>query len=114
MQYHRLHLLRVVLLISFFVLFCFVVVFFLSGLSLRAGGRGFSPATKRVAPRLLLLENRRKIEPKGIPSRLIPLLLVVFTRQLEILMTTLSIICSSEILALYATLQSEINKVMIE
>ena len=35
-----------------------------SGLSLRAGGRGFSPANKRVAPRLLLLENARKIEPK--------------------------------------------------
>ena len=58
-------------------------------MSLRAGGRGFSPATKRVAPRLLLLENRRKIEPKEIPSRLIPHLLVVFTQQLEILVTTL-------------------------
>ena len=61
----------------------------ITGLSLRAGGRGFSPATKRVAPWLLLLENRRKIEPKEIPSRLIPRLLVVFTRQLEILVTTL-------------------------
>ena len=61
----------------------------LSGLSLRAGGRGFSPATKRVAPQLLLVENRRKIEPKEIPSRLIPRLLVVFTRQLETLVTTL-------------------------
>ena len=35
------------------------------------------------------MENRRKIEPKEIPSRLIPHLLVVFTRQLEILVTTL-------------------------
>ena len=61
----------------------------LSGLSLRAGGWGFSPATKRVAPRLLLLENRRKIDPKEIPSRLISHILVVFTRQLEILVTTL-------------------------
>ena len=52
-----------------------------AGLSLRAGGRGFSPAT--------LLENRTKIEPKEIPSHLIPCLLVVFTRQLEILVTTL-------------------------
>ena len=60
-----------------------------TGLSSRAGGQGFSPATKRVAPWLLLLENRRKIEPKEIPSRLIPRLLVVFTRQLEILVTTL-------------------------
>ena len=61
-----------------------------TGLSLRAGGWGFSLATKRVAPRLLLLDNRRKIEPKEIPSHLIPLLLVVLTRQLEILVTTLS------------------------
>ena len=42
-----------------------------------------------VAPRLLLLENRRKIEPKEIPSYLIPCLLIVFTQQLEILVTTL-------------------------
>ena len=35
------------------------------------------------------MENRRKIEPKKIPSRLLPRLLVVFTRQLEILVTTL-------------------------
>ena len=60
-----------------------------TGLSLRAGGRGFSPATKESGPRLLLLENRRKIDPKEIPSPLIPRLLVVFTRQLEILVTTL-------------------------
>ena len=35
-------------------------------------------------------ENRRKIEPKEIPSRLTPRLLVVFTRQLEILVTNLA------------------------
>ena len=58
---------------------CINVLF--TGLSLRARGRGF--------PRLLLLENRRKIEPKEIPSCLIPRRLVVFTRQLEILVTTL-------------------------
>ena len=40
-------------------------------------------------PQLLLLENRRKIEPKEIPSWLIPRQLVVFTRQLEMLVTTL-------------------------
>ena len=56
-----------------------------AGLSLRAGGWGFSPATKRVAPGYFYW----KIEPKEIPSRLIPRLLVVFTRQLEILVTTL-------------------------
>ena len=59
----------------------------ISGLSLRAGGRGFSPATKRVAPGYFYW----KIEPKEIPSRLIPRLLVVFTRQLEILVTTLDL-----------------------
>ena len=63
-----------------------------TGLSLRARGQGFSPATKRVAPGYFYnLENRRKIEPKEISSRLIPRLLVVFTRQLEILVTTLQI-----------------------
>ena len=55
-------------------------------MSLRAGGRAGN------FPRLLLLENRRKIEPKEIPSCLIPLLLVVFTRQLEILVTTLIVL----------------------
>ena len=58
-----------------------------AGLSLRAGGRGFSLATKRVAPGYFYW--KRKIEPKEIPSRLIPRLLFVFTRQLEILVTTL-------------------------
>ena len=62
----------------------FSVVVPIAGLSLRAGSQGFSPAT-----RLLLLENSRKIEPKQIPSHLIPRLLVVFTRQLKILVTTL-------------------------
>ena len=68
----------------FFLKFVLVSIIF-SGLSLRAGGRGFSPATKRVVPGYFYW----KIEPKEIPSRLIPRLLVVFTRQLEILVTTL-------------------------
>ena len=34
-------------------------------------------------------KNNKKIEPKEIPSYLIPHLLVVFTQQLEILVTTL-------------------------
>ena len=61
----------------------------LTGLSLRAGGRKFG--------RLLLLDNRRKIEPKEIPSRLIPRLLVVFTRQLEILVTTVGWVGNSKL-----------------
>ena len=35
------------------------------------------------------MENRRKIQPKEIPSCMIPRLLVVFTWQLKIVLTTL-------------------------
>ena len=47
-----------------------------TGLSLRAGGRGFPRGYYECGPRLLLLENKRKIEPKEFPSCLTPLLLV--------------------------------------
>ena len=66
----------------------FLYSFFIAGLSLRAGGWGFSPATKRVAPSYFywkIEENRTKRNP----YRLIPRLFVVFTGQLEILVTTL-------------------------
>ena len=53
-------------------------------------GLGISPGYYERLPRLLSKENKRKIEPKEIPSCLIPRPLVVFTRQLEILVTTLS------------------------
>ena len=56
---------------------------------IKSRGLGIFPGYKESGPQLLLLENRRKIEPKEIPSRLIPHLLVVFARQLEILVTTL-------------------------
>ena len=56
---------------------------------IKSRGPGILPAYEESGPWLLLLENRRKIEPKEIPSSLIPCLLVVFTRQLEILVTTL-------------------------
>ena len=52
-------------------------------------GPGISPSYYERLPRLLSKENERKIEPKEIPSCLIPRLVVVFTRQLEILVTTL-------------------------
>ena len=52
-------------------------------------GPVISPGYYECGPLLLLLENRRKIEPIEIPSCLIPCLLVVFTQQLEILLTTL-------------------------
>ena len=49
--------------------YCFfdVLIVFLNSL-LRDLGQGFPLDTMNVAPRLLLLENRRKIEPKEIPS----------------------------------------------
>ena len=56
------------------------------GLSLRGGGWGFPLATMNVAPGYF----HRKIESKEIPSCLIDHLLVVFTRQLEILVTALT------------------------
>ena len=47
------------------------------------------PGYYECGPQLLSVENKRKTEQKEIPSCLIPHLLVVFTRQLEILETTL-------------------------
>ena len=47
-------------------------------------GPGISPSYYAHAPCLLLKENRRKIQPKEIPSCLIPCLLVVLTQKLEI------------------------------
>ena len=64
----------------------------LVGLSLRAGRRRSHPATMNVVPSYFHTKNRRKIESKEIPSRLIPRLLVAFTRQLEILVTTLELL----------------------
>ena len=49
----------------------------------------FPPCYYERFPRLLSKENKRKIELKEILSCLIPRLLVLFTRQLEILVTTL-------------------------
>ena len=85
--------------VNFCVNMCIVILLYQStlfsypGLSLRGGGQGFPPATYyKCDPRLLLLENRRKIEPKVAPSCLIPHLLVVFTQQLGILVTILHLL----------------------
>ena len=51
-------------------------------------GPGISPGYYERGPRLRSSQNSRKIEPKEIPSCLILRLLVVFTWQLEILVTT--------------------------
>ena len=63
----------------------------IAGLSLRAGAGDFPQLiiNYECGPQLLSLENGRKIEPKEIPSSLIPYLLIVFTQQLEVLVTTL-------------------------
>ena len=58
---------------------------------IKSRGPGISPGYYECGPRLRLLENRRKSEPKETPRCLIPRLLVVFTRQLEILTTTLKL-----------------------
>ena len=54
---------------------------------IKSGGLQILPSYNACGPRLLSLEQRRKIDPKEIPSCLIPCLLVVFTRQLENLVT---------------------------
>jgi len=53
-------------------------------------GLGILPGYYERGPWLLSRENRSKIEPKETPSCLIPRLLVVFTQQLEISVTTLN------------------------
>ena len=52
---------------------------------MKSRGPVLSPDYYECSPRLLLLENRRKMEPKEIPSCLIPYILVVFTEQHRIL-----------------------------
>ena len=54
-------------------------------------GPWISPGYYEPGPRLLSWERRRKIEPKEIPSCLIPCLLVVFIWQPEILLKSLSL-----------------------
>ena len=56
---------------------------------IKSWGPGISPGYYECGPQQLSFENRRKIKPKEIPTCLIPHLLDVFTRQLEILITTL-------------------------
>ena len=49
-----------------------------------------------VVPGYFRRKNRRKTEPKEIPSFLIPCLLAVFTRQLEILVTLLAFLVDKD------------------
>ena len=51
----------------------------------KSQGLGISPGYYEHGPQLLSYKNKRKNEPKEIPSCLIPHLLVVFTCQLEYL-----------------------------
>ena len=52
-------------------------------------GLGISPGYDKCGPRLFSKESRRKIKAKEIPSCLISRLLVVFSWQHKILVTTL-------------------------
>ena len=56
---------------------------------IKSRGPGIIPNYYECDLWLISLEKRRKIEPKEIPRCLIPRLLVVYTQQLEILVTTL-------------------------
>ena len=56
---------------------------------MKSWGAGISHGYHERGIWLLSEENRRNIEPKEIPSCSIPCLLVVFTWQLEILVTTI-------------------------
>ena len=64
-------------------------IIFMPGLALRAGGRGFPLAIMNVTPGYFYGKINDELEPKEIASCLIPRLLVVVTRQLEILVTSL-------------------------
>ena len=56
---------------------------------IKSQGLGISPSYYECGPRLFLMENKGKLEPKETPRWLIRRLFVVFTQQLEILTTTL-------------------------
>ena len=69
-----------------------------SGLPLRDGGRGFSPATMSMSPACLA-----KIKPKELPFCSIPRLLIAYTLQLAILVNDnpeimLCPVCSSSLI----------------
>ena len=59
------------------------------GLSPRAGGWGFSLATMSLSRPVYSYRKRKEIEPKELPSFTISLILIAYTRQLEILATAL-------------------------
>ena len=56
---------------------------------IKSRGPGFPPGYYECGPWLLSLEKGRKVEVKETPSCLIHRPVVVFTRQLEILVTSL-------------------------
>ena len=56
---------------------------------IKSQGPGIFPGYYECGPWLLSLEKGRKVEAKETPSCLIPRPVVVFTQQLEILVTTL-------------------------
>ena len=59
-------------------------------------GHGFPPPTMNVGPGYFHRKIEKKIEPKEIRICLISRLVVVFSWQLEILVTTLMFLCFGE------------------
>ena len=59
------------------------------GLSPRAGGWGLSLVTMSMSRPVYSYRKRKEIEPKELPSFTISLILIAYTRQLEILATAL-------------------------
>ena len=87
-----------------------------SGLALRGGSSGFSPAAMNVPPSPpatfigKYITCGRKIESKEIFSCLIPRLPVVFTWQLEILLTALAFYSCSYLWKTDTIIFADLNK----
>ena len=68
---------------------------------IKSWGLGIFPGYYEHGPQLLSKKKRRKLEPKEIFSCLIPFLLVVFTQQLEFLVTALAHLLSNNIYSFF-------------
>ena len=77
-----------------------------SGLSLRTEGLGFPLATTNVGASYF----HRKIEPKENPGCLIPFLIVVFTQQLEFLVTALAHLLSNNIWSFFKKITTGVGQ----
>ena len=86
----------------------------LAGLLLRDGGLGISSGYYECGPRLLSYENRRKIESKETPSRLMPAYLWYLTGHLKIILaTTLELLGNLKPIAIYFTWGFLMNEIKV-